>query len=231
MRYLLPAGIMILAVILASSIARAQCIEGTGMCGGGVETPAEPTDIRPAPPIVTIPIPEVAEPEGDEISKPPATGTENPEVPFPHEGIVCVPEEDFFYLTAPTVPTHGIQPYKDHYTACLATVEYFDSLLNPPVPPCASFVDGPGGTLWKPVSDNTRRPVFLVGDEFRSLTAHIEDAAGNFLMPAPFRTCCPNGGRAHFDVPAHCSALPSPTVIKFSNDVCFVVDHPCERAD
>ncbi len=65
-----------------------------------------------------------------------------------------------------------------------------------------SFEDGPSGRLWKPFSDNTRQPVFLMPRSYWETVQSIEvfAADGTFLLSGGRRVCCPNGGRAHFDV-------------------------------
>lgn len=57
------------------------------------------------------------------------------------------------------------------------------------------------GDLYKPISDNTRSPVVLVGDEFgSSRNCDVATAEGAPVLACRFRTCCPNGNRAHFDI-------------------------------
>lgn len=74
------------------------------------------------------------------------------------------------------------------------------------------FTDGPGAALWKPVSDNTRRPVFLLPDEYWTGemgvgSGDVRGVDGGVVAGITRRTCCPNGGRAHFDVTVPASVL------------------------
>lgn len=68
----------------------------------------------------------------------------------------------------------------------------------------STFEDGSGGRLWKPFSDNTEQPVFLMPRSYWDTVQSIEVFAsdGTFLLSGGRRVCCPNGGRAHFDVRA-----------------------------
>ncbi len=74
------------------------------------------------------------------------------------------------------------------------------------------FIDGGGNALWKPVSDNTRNPVFLLPSSYWSGSQGVSlieilDRDGNVILNGSRRTCCPNSGRAHFDVPERASTL------------------------
>ncbi|MCB0325236.1 MAG: hypothetical protein KDD69_16750, partial [Bdellovibrionales bacterium] len=76
------------------------------------------------------------------------------------------------------------------------------------------FSDGAfRGALWKPVSENTGNPVFLLPSEYWSSAdkgvqgIEVLDSAGNVVVNGTRRNCCPNGGRAHFDVPRRASSL------------------------
>ena len=111
---------------------------------------------------------------------------------------------------------------------------------NPPPPPgpvCDVIENWSGGNLYKPRSDNTGNPVFLIGDEFGSrLQCEVFNGLGNKILDCKFRTCCPNGGRAHFDVPRRCSSLRSdaPILIRvIRNGVhhCWDVNDPCDRLE
>ena len=101
-----------------------------------------------------------------------------------------------------------------------------------------SFVDGPGGGLWKPSSGLTGEPVFLLGSEFVLFPfVSVYGSRNEFLLRGSFRTCCPNGGRAHFDVPKSAGVLAqfAPLTIRLSSStgqvVCYGVDDPTQRLD
>jgi hypothetical protein len=71
------------------------------------------------------------------------------------------------------------------------------------------FSDGGGNALWKPVSDNTGNPVFLLPAEYWDTIQEIEilSASGDLVVEGRPRNCCPNGNRAHYDVPRRASSL------------------------
>ena len=104
------------------------------------------------------------------------------------------------------------------------------------------FVDGPGGALWKPFSDNTGRPVFLLHRSYWSgpkgvTNIEVVDRDGNFIVNGTRRTCCPNGGRAHFDVPRSATSMNpvAPITVKLSLSdgtvECRNVPTPTQRYD
>ncbi len=68
------------------------------------------------------------------------------------------------------------------------------------------FLDGQGGRVWKPVSDNTGRPVFLLPNFYCELLppnsgrVEVFRPDGEFLTNGLYRTCSANGNRYHHDV-------------------------------
>lgn len=102
---------------------------------------------------------------------------------------------------------------------------------------CSDFQDGAGsGLLWKPVSENTGNPVILFPGEWweEIEEIQIQNSAGETLTKAKPRTCCPNGGRAHYDLTVRASSLPKNIVVlvKFSDgERCFNVADPEKRYD
>lgn len=131
----------------------------------------------------------------------------------------------------PLHPVDGV-PIVYHWLACGDTIDLCNSVvpvltaqrdfaldsLNMCMNPASGcnvetdFADGPGNALWKPVSDNTRLPVFLLprgyweGD-MAVMGGDVVDTNGVVLAAVTRRTCCPNGGRAHFDVNVSAAAL------------------------
>ena len=106
------------------------------------------------------------------------------------------------------------------------------------------FVDTPfAGALWKPVSENTGRPVFLLPAEYWDSptmgiqTIDVLDAGGNLVANGSQRGCCPNGNRAHYDVPLTATALlpyaPLTIRLKLNSGVneCRTVPVPTTRYD
>lgn len=101
------------------------------------------------------------------------------------------------------------------------------------------FVDGPGGRLWKPVSENTHRPVFLLPRSYWSKVGSVEVFGfdGTKLVDGQRRVCCPNGNRAHYDVPQYASVLDedSPLTVRLNfNDggnECLTVPVASDRWD
>jgi len=120
-------------------------------------------------------------------------------------------------------------------------VSVSDAAGNPTGVQCTyslSFEDGSEGALWKPISDNTGNPVILMPASYWTTTDAIEvyGSNGQKLLDGRRRTCCPNGGRAHFDIPRFCADLqPSPltVVFKLSGGIneCRSVPSPCTRFD
>jgi len=92
-----------------------------------------------------------------------------------------------------------------------------------------------GGNLWKPRSDNTGRPVFLVDADFAKAEAcDVFNQDADKLLSCRFRTCCPNGGRAHFDVGRSCRDLGRDTTVVLTLNGerhCWNVSRPCSRMD
>ncbi len=103
----------------------------------------------------------------------------------------------------------------------------------------STFNDGGGGRLWKPFSDNTRQPVFLMPRVYWEIVRTIDvfAADGTFLLHGGRRVCCPNGGRAHFDVRANPFELDefSPLTVRLNfregGNECLIVPLASERHD
>lgn len=139
------------------------------------------------------------------------------------DGTVVQPNDDARFSADPSTPTPTPGP-----GGCNVTTD---------------FQDGTGGgALWKPVSDNTRNPVFLLPSRYWSGSSGVNAIevlgnAGQLLTNGSRRTCCPNGGRAHFDVPQRASTLnaSAPITIRMTlNDgstECRVVPVPTSRYD
>lgn len=86
-----------------------------------------------------------------------------------------------------------------------------DELENPP-PRELDPNDGGGGFLWKPVSDNTGKPVILfpasdTGRLDRGSCEIVEPTTLSKLYSCPFRTVA-NGDREHYNVPVLAAELP-----------------------
>lgn len=104
------------------------------------------------------------------------------------------------------------------------------------------FVDGPGNALYKQVSEVTGRPVILLPGEYWEGDKGVNkievlSSTGEIVASGSRRTCCPNGGRAHFDISSSGSALAqyAPITIKFYQNngdrECRTVDDPTRRYD
>jgi len=104
--------------------------------------------------------------------------------------------------------------------------------LNPAEPACSDFIDGPGGKLWKPISDNTGNPVFLLPAEYaRKSGCYVEASNGGLIAFCSFRTIA-NGNRAHFDVPMSAENLANYKPIKvWLGGECWHVEDPTLRYD
>ncbi|HQH29031.1 MAG TPA: hypothetical protein PLP17_16680, partial [Oligoflexia bacterium] len=103
--------------------------------------------------------------------------------------------------------------------------------INPPPSGCPTFGRG---ELWKPAGETRGGvPVFLVSDDYAGIpnsSIRIEDQNGN-LVPGfrvVDRTCCPNGGRAHFWVAPKCGQIPANSIVRFGNQ-CRSLPSPCRR--
>jgi len=111
------------------------------------------------------------------------------------------------------------------------------------IPGCvevSDFVDGAGGALWKPVSDNTGNPVILYPKELTGQlnrsSCEIFASNGDRLLGCPYRTTA-NGGREHYDVefPASVLVAEAPLVVRILRTDglfdCRRVDIPTRRYD
>lgn len=157
---------------------------------------------------------------------------------------IWVLADDHFYFDAPTVPTYGIQTYKDHYQAsqlysyqlwnayqeCLAKVPTEPEPTPPGSSNCRVCSDGAGGCLFKPVSDSTGTPVILMpgtsayantGLSFSDPTLHV------------LRThCCDtNGNRQHWYLSKKSSSITQPLEVYFENGSCMLVPDTSKRYD
>lgn len=133
-----------------------------------------------------------------------------------------------------------------------ASVDYIDylegeveALRNPPVAPtpagpdCDRTVKWGGGHLWKPVSENTGRPVILFAKDWCGDIAEVRitDAVGAGVASAKPRhghgVCNKNGNREHWDVSDRASSLPAPSVLVaelFTGErLCFPLPDPTRR--
>lgn len=156
------------------------------------------------------------------------------------------------YAPGSLSPLGFAQPWYDHWKASLDNLAAHQHELHlwrtgqmtyePEAPDLGcdvetDFRDGPGGALWKPVSENTRKPVFLLPGSYK----HVRDidvfgADGQRITGGSFRTCCPNGGRAHFDVPVSGGRLEdyAPITVRLGVDggyECRIVENPEDRVD
>lgn len=101
------------------------------------------------------------------------------------------------------------------------------------------FFDGNGGALWKSRSDNTGKPVMLLDSDYwysaQSIKVYGRD--GQYLTEARRRTCCPNGGRGHWDIPMSGGALEAYAPIQVRLELrngateCRTVYRPSQRED
>jgi hypothetical protein len=113
-----------------------------------------------------------------------------------------------------------------------------DACKNPPPPPPGDFEDGQGGALWKPISDNTLRPVILypkqLTGKLKRNSGRILDSRGIKLHNMPFRTVA-NGDREHYDCPVPAGALPHNIIVEIetTNGIVDrrVVPVPTQRYD
>lgn len=136
------------------------------------------------------------------------------------------------------------QLYRSHWLACSGTL-YFEhsrrafaesKLWEEKCSIQKDFSDD--GSLWKPISENSGRPVVL-------LPASYWDNAATLELYAPYgirleqlrpRSCCPNGNRAHYDVTIRtASQLPYETrlfiTFKDGSTECRNIFNPIERQE
>lgn len=116
--------------------------------------------------------------------------------------------------------------FREHWIACGYTVDYLGQKLNeclamlpPPEPPKGTcdgdFYDGQGGALWKPISESTGNPVFLLPSNYCGEITSVEITTTNnkhIINGKPrydgkIKPCGPNGGRVHYDVPVRTNDL------------------------
>lgn len=107
------------------------------------------------------------------------------------------------------------------------------------------FSDGPGSALWKPSSDNTRQPVFLLHEWYCGNVEKVEvfssdgekELNGRPRIDGISRACGPNSNRLHYDVPRSASELDkvAPIYIKLhfvgGGHECRIVEKPSQRYD
>lgn len=95
------------------------------------------------------------------------------------------------------------------------------------------------GALWKPFSDSTGNAVFLLPASYWTATANLEiyGSDGTMIVKPKRRSCCPNGGRAHYDVPMSAVELAAfnPITVKLTmqngTTECRVVPNATSRID
>lgn len=116
--------------------------------------------------------------------------------------------------------------FREHWIACGYTVDFLGQkltecleMLPPPAPPkteCSGdFTDGQGGALWKPISESTGNPVFLLPASYcgKINSVEIATATGEHIIngkpryDGKVKPCGPNSGRVHYDVPKRTSEL------------------------
>ncbi len=104
----------------------------------------------------------------------------------------------------------------------------------------SDFFDGDRrGALWKPVSDNTRKPVILLPSSYWTAVTEIKifGSNGQQVASGSRRTCCPNGGRAHYDVNMSAYELQqfAPITVQLTlnqgSKECRTVTNPAQRED
>lgn len=103
----------------------------------------------------------------------------------------------------------------------------------------SDFNDGKNGALWKPVSESRGTPVILLPSRYWNAVEKINvyGREGNYITKGVHRSCCPNGGRAHFDILQGASSLaqynPLTVQLELKNGVkeCRIVPDARSRHD
>lgn len=103
----------------------------------------------------------------------------------------------------------------------------------------SDFRDGTNGALWKPVSESRGTPVILLPSRYWNSVEKINvyGREGNYVTSGVHRSCCPNGGRAHFDILQGASSLaqhnPLTVQLELKNGVkeCRIVPDARSRHD
>jgi len=214
-----------------------------------IENPDEPGDIQPAPGLLCG--------MGDipgEIGTEPTCNPVNDWWCDYRLACLGVAEAGYSHVFAsPELSPLGfIQPWYEHFRSCEADLaaHKFEIHLwrtgqlvyQPPEPDLGcdiktDFRDGPGNALWKPVSENTGRPVFLLPASYKGVRdIDVFSSSGEHIVSGSFRGCCPNGNRAHFDVPVSAGRLEDYAPITVRLDVdgvmeCREVENPEDRID
>jgi hypothetical protein len=104
--------------------------------------------------------------------------------------------------------------------------------VPPPGPECTrtqDMVDGPGGSLWKPVSEGNGRPVVLMPRDYCQYEI-MEVWGTNLIERAPQTDCSENGPRGHWRLSKRCSQYPDDLLLRFGTD-CRTVPESCEKYD
>lgn len=129
--------------------------------------------------------------------------------------------------------------------AVISTQEIFNGESSGDILECnkkTNFKDGNGGALWKPVSDNSGNPVILLPASYWTRIKKIEifgidGGVVKKILDGKKRRCCPNGNRAHYDVPMRASKLAryKPITVRFTMNggykECRDVPDPRRRYD
>jgi hypothetical protein len=118
--------------------------------------------------------------------------------------------------------------------------ERLDTCLNPPPTPTPTLpyncehtedmIDGPGGAVWKPVSESNGRPVLLMPKSYCD-TEVVEIYHGSQQVADMNQTDCEEFGRGVWRGAPRCSELPDNLVLVFDDGECRTVPDPCERYD
>lgn len=192
------------------------------------------------------------------VNKPPPLLCTNGESPScnPVNDVLCDSElacageitvgKEQVYAPALLSPLGIEQKWREHWQACQLHNFQLQDLVNQLstmlviIPPtCSNFSDGPGGKLWKPVSDNTGRPVFLLPGSFQTnrggKVGEVFSVNSEKIADVSYRSIA-NGGREHYDINVLASSLDKfkPITININRGAgveCFVVEEPTKRVD
>lgn len=100
----------------------------------------------------------------------------------------------------------------------------------PPASPCAQINDGPGGALWKPISESYGTAVLLMPGSYEGIRVELVDSTGSVIARVIRDSCCANGGRQHYFFDRAGPDLPA-IELRFSNGQCISVPNPAVRVD
>lgn len=119
---------------------------------------------------------------------------------------------------------------------CYDRLDLCENPPPPPTPECSrieDMVDGPGGSLWKPISESNGNPVVLMPGSYCQFVTMEMYNNSTLIERARLSNCSENGGRGHWRPGRRCEWYQDNTenlFLRFGAE-CRTVPDPCTRYD